>query len=160
MWKGSSAIGKGCGYPKTTAGLRLLEKYAVRTGEAPITGFSLSDGVLIKDNHIKAAGGISKAIQAARETIPHTVKIEVETETLEQVKEALESGADIIMLDNMPPELMTEAVSRIAGKAITEASGNITLETIQKAAATGVDIISVGALTHSVIAMDISMKFE
>jgi nicotinate-nucleotide pyrophosphorylase (carboxylating) len=145
---------------KTTAGLRLLEKYAVRTGGGTNHRFSLSDGVLIKDNHIKAAGGIFKAIQAAREAIPHTVKIEVETETLEQVKEALDSAADIIMLDNMLPEQMKEAVSLIAGKAITEASGNVTLETIQKVAATGVDIISVGALTHSVMAMDISMKFE
>lgn len=145
---------------KTTAGLRLLEKYAVRTGGGTNHRFSLSDGVLIKDNHIKAAGGIAKAIQAAKEAIPHTVKIEVETETLEQVQEALDSGADIIMLDNMPPEIMTEAVALIAGKAVTEASGNVTLETIQKVAATGVDIISVGALTHSVMAMDISMKFE
>lgn len=145
---------------KTTAGLRLMEKYAVKTGGGTNHRFSLSDGVLIKDNHIKAAGGIAKAIQAAKEAIPHTVKIEVETETLEQVQEALESGADIIMLDNMPPERMTEAVTLIAGKAVTEASGNVTLETIQKVAATGVDIISVGALTHSVMAMDISMKFE
>ncbi|NLO38601.1 MAG: carboxylating nicotinate-nucleotide diphosphorylase [Ruminiclostridium sp.] len=145
---------------KTTAGLRLFEKYAVRTGGGTNHRFSLSDGVLIKDNHIKAAGGISKAVQAAREAIPHTVKIEVETETLQQVQEALDSGADIIMLDNMTPERMTEAVSLIAGKAITEASGNITLETIQKVAATGVDIISAGALTHSVMAMDISMRFE
>jgi nicotinate-nucleotide pyrophosphorylase (carboxylating) len=145
---------------KTTAGLRLFEKYAVRTGGGTNHRFSLSDGVLIKDNHIKAAGGISKAVQAAREAIPHTVKIEVETETLQQVQEALDSGADIIMLDNMTPEKMTEAVSLIAGKAITEASGNITLETIQKVAATGVDIISAGALTHSVMAMDISMRFE
>ncbi|MBP7177247.1 MAG: carboxylating nicotinate-nucleotide diphosphorylase [Thermoclostridium sp.] len=145
---------------KTTAGLRLLEKYAVRTGGGTNHRFSLSDGVLIKDNHIKAAGGISRAVKAAREAIPHTVKIEVETETLQQVREALDSGADIIMLDNMTPERMTEAVSLIAGKAITEASGNITLETIQKVAATGVDIISAGALTHSVMAMDISMKFE
>lgn len=145
---------------KTTAGLRLFEKYAVRTGGGTNHRFSLSDGVLIKDNHIKAAGGISKAVQAAREAIPHTVKIEVETETLQQVQEALDSGADIIMLDNMTPERMTEAVSLIAGKAITEASGNITLETIQKVAAAGVDIISAGALTHSVMAMDISMRFE
>ncbi len=145
---------------KTTAGLRMLEKYAVRTGGGTNHRFSLSDGVLIKDNHIQAAGGIARAIQAAKEAIPHTVKIEVETETLQQVQEALESGADIIMLDNMSPELMTEAVSLIAGRAITEASGNVTLETIQKVAATGVDIISVGALTHSVMAMDISMKFE
>jgi nicotinate-nucleotide pyrophosphorylase (carboxylating) len=145
---------------KTTVGLRLLEKYAVRIGGGTNHRFSLSDGVLIKDNHIKAAGGITKAIQAAKEAVPYTMKIEVETETLEQVREALESGADIIMLDNMPPEMMTEAVALVAGKAVTEASGNITLENIQKVAATGVDIISIGAMTHSAMAMDISMNFE
>ncbi|ANX02508.1 nicotinate-nucleotide diphosphorylase (carboxylating) [Thermoclostridium stercorarium subsp. leptospartum DSM 9219] len=145
---------------KTTPGLRLLEKYAVRVGGGTNHRFSLSDGVLIKDNHIKAAGGIRQAVEAVRKQIPHTVKIEVETETLEQVKEALDSGADIIMLDNMPPEIMKQAVELIAGKAVTEASGNVTLDNIESVAATGVDIISVGAITHSVKAMDISMKFE
>lgn len=155
------------GYPtkvvdtrKTTPGLRILEKYAVRVGGGNNHRFSLSDGVLIKDNHIKAAGGIRQAVEAARESIPHTVKIEVETETLDQVREALDCGADIIMLDNMPPERMKQAVSLVGGKAVTEASGNISLETIQAAAETGVDIISVGAITHSVKAMDISMRFE
>ena len=137
---------------KTTPGLRLLEKYAVRTGGGSNHRFSLSDGVLIKDNHIRAAGGILKAVQTARDSIPHTVKIEVETETLEQVKEALDCGADIIMLDNMPPALMKTAVALIDGKAVVEASGNVTLNTIAEVAATGVDIISVGALTHSAIA--------
>jgi len=145
---------------KTTPGLRLLEKYAVRVGGGTNHRFSLSDGVLIKDNHIKAAGGIRQAVEAVRKRIPHTVKIEVETETLEQVKEALDSGADIIMLDNMTPELMKQAVELIAGKALTEASGNVNLGNIEEVAATGVDIISVGAITHSVKAMDISMKFE
>lgn len=145
---------------KTTPGLRLLEKYAVRVGGGTNHRFSLSDGVLIKDNHIKAAGGIKQAIEAVRKSIPHTVKIEVETETLEQVKEALDSGADIIMLDNMPPEIMKQAVKMIGGKAMTEASGNVTLDNIQDVAASGVDIISVGAITHSVKALDISMKFE
>ncbi|AGC69661.1 nicotinate-nucleotide pyrophosphorylase [Thermoclostridium stercorarium subsp. stercorarium DSM 8532] len=145
---------------KTTPGLRLLEKYAVRVGGGTNHRFSLSDGVLIKDNHIKAAGGIRQAVEAVRKQIPHTVKIEVETETLEQVKEALDIGADIIMLDNMPPEIMKQAVELIAGKAVTEASGNVTLDNIESVAATGVDIISVGAITHSVKAMDISMKFE
>jgi len=145
---------------KTTPGLRLLEKYAVRVGGGTNHRFSLSDGVLIKDNHIKAAGGIRQAVEAVRKRIPHTVKIEVETETLEQVKEALDSGADIIMLDNMTPELMKQAVELIAGKALTEASGNVKLDNIEEVAATGVDIISVGAITHSVKAMDISMKFE
>jgi len=145
---------------KTTPGLRLLEKYAVRVGGGTNHRFSLSDGVLIKDNHIKAAGGIRQAVEDVRKRIPHTVKIEVETETLEQVKEALDSGADIIMLDNMTPELMKQAVELIAGKALTEASGNVKLDNIEEVAATGVDIISVGAITHSVKAMDISMKFE
>jgi len=145
---------------KTTPGLRLLEKYAVRVGGGTNHRFSLSDGVLIKDNHIKAAGGIKQAVEAVRTSIPHTVKIEVETETLDQVKEALDSGADIIMLDNMPPELMKQAVRLIGGRAVTEASGNVTLDNIEDVAASGVDIISVGAITHSVKAMDISMKFE
>ncbi|NLX78049.1 MAG: carboxylating nicotinate-nucleotide diphosphorylase [Clostridiaceae bacterium] len=145
---------------KTTPGLRILEKYAVRVGGGTNHRFSLSDGVLIKDNHIKAAGGIKQAIEAVRKAIPHTVKIEVETETLEQVKEALDNGADIIMLDNMPPEIMEQAVKMTEGRAVTEASGNVTLDNIQKVAASGVDIISVGAITHSVKAMDISMKFE
>ena len=137
-----------------------MEKYAVRVGGGTNHRFSLSDGVLIKDNHIKAAGGIKQAIEAVRKAIPHTVKIEVETETLEQVKEALDNGADIIMLDNMPPEIMEQAVKMTEGRAVTEASGNVTLDNIQKVAASGVDIISVGAITHSVKAMDISMKFE
>lgn len=145
---------------KTTPGLRMLEKYAVRVGGGTNHRFSLSDGVLIKDNHIKAAGGIKQAVEAVRKRIPHTVKIEVETETLDQVKEALDCGADIIMLDNMPPELMRQAVRLIGGKAVTEASGNVTLDNILDVAETGVDIISVGAITHSVKAMDISMKFE
>jgi len=145
---------------KTTPGLRALEKYAVRKGGGYNHRLSLSDGVLIKDNHIKAAGGIKKAVEAAREHIPHTAKIEVETETLEQVREALESGADIIMLDNMPPDIMEQAVKIINHRAVTEASGNVTIDNIQQIAATGVDIISVGALTHSAKAMDISMKVE
>lgn len=145
---------------KTTPGLRILEKYAVRAGGGTNHRFSLSDGVLIKDNHIKAAGCIYKAVSAAKASIPHTVKIEVETENLQQVKEALDSGADIIMLDNMPPEIMREAVKLVDKKALTEASGNVSLETIQEIASTGVDIISIGAITHSVKAMDISMKFE
>lgn len=145
---------------KTTPGLRLLEKYAVRTGGGSNHRLSLSDGVLIKDNHIKASGGIQNAVMAAKASVPHTVRIEVETETLDQVKEALDSGADIIMLDNMSPALMKQAVEIIGGKALTEASGNITLENIEQVAAAGVDIISVGAITHSVKAMDISMRFE
>jgi nicotinate-nucleotide pyrophosphorylase (carboxylating) len=145
---------------KTTPGLRALEKYAVRVGGGTNHRFSLSDGVLIKDNHIKAAGGIEQAVKAAKDSIPHTVKIEVETQTLDQVEEAIRAGADIIMLDNMSPSLMEQAVKIIDGKALIEASGNVTLDNIQEVAASGVDIISVGAITHSIKAMDISMKFE
>jgi nicotinate-nucleotide pyrophosphorylase (carboxylating) len=144
---------------KTTPGLRYLEKYAVKAGGGQNHRFCLSDGVLIKDNHIKAAGGIKKAIQLVRGNIPHTIKIEVETETMEQVAEALESGADIIMLDNMSTEKMGEAVRLINKRAVVEASGNVTLDKIFGIARTGVDIISVGALTHTVSAIDISMKF-
>lgn len=144
---------------KTTPGLRYLEKYAVKTGGGQNHRFCLSDGVLIKDNHIMAAGGIKKAIEQVRGHIPHTIKIEVETETMEQVAEAIEAGADIIMLDNMSPDMMREAVKFINRKALVEASGNITLDKVRSVAETGVDIISVGALTHSVEAADISMRF-
>ena len=145
---------------KTAPGLRYLDKYAVRAGGGTNHRFCLSDGVLIKDNHIKAAGGIANAVHKARKTIPHTIRIEVETESLEQVKEALDAGADIIMLDNMTPESMREAVTFIKGRALTEASGNITIEKADAIAKTGVDMISSGSLTHSVKAMDISLRFE
>ncbi|MDP4181309.1 MAG: carboxylating nicotinate-nucleotide diphosphorylase [Bacillota bacterium] len=144
---------------KTTPGLRALEKYAVKIGGGSNHRYCLSDGVLIKDNHIKAAGGIKAAIEKVRENIPHTIKIEVETESLEQVKEALEAKAEIIMLDNMTLEQMKEAVILINKKAVVEASGNVNLNTIRKIAETGVDIISVGELTHTVKAFDISMRF-
>lgn len=144
---------------KTSPGLRYLEKYAVRAGGGYNHRFCLSDGVLIKDNHIKAAGGIKNAIELARRCIPHTVKIEVETETMEQVLEAVESRADIIMLDNMDNGMMMEAVKLISGRALVEASGNVSLDKLRAIAATGVDIISVGELTHTVKAFDISMKF-
>lgn len=145
---------------KTTPGLRFLEKYAVKVGGGTNHRFCLSDGVLIKDNHIKAAGSITKAIELARKNIPHTIKVEVEVETMEQVLEALESGADIIMLDNMGIEMMREAVRVINKRALVEASGNVSLSTVYDIASTGVDIISVGSLTHSVSAFDISMRFE
>jgi nicotinate-nucleotide pyrophosphorylase (carboxylating) len=145
---------------KTTPGLRELEKYAVRIGGAVNHRFSLSDGVLIKDNHIAAAGGIANAVNAARKTAPFTLKIEVECETIGQVNDALNAGADIIMLDNMSTEQMSDAVRLINGRAITEASGNMGERDIREVASTGVDIISVGALTHSVAALDISLKFE
>jgi nicotinate-nucleotide pyrophosphorylase (carboxylating) len=145
---------------KTTPGLRQLEKYAVRVGGGTNHRTGLYDGVLIKENHIAAAGGISIAVQRAKAFIPHTMKIEVETENLAQVREALAAGADIIMLDNMDLQTMRDAVGIIAGKALVEASGGVNLKTIRDIAATGVDIISVGALTHSARAMDISMLLE
>ncbi len=145
---------------KTTPGLRILEKYAVRVGGGTNHRTGLYDGVLIKENHITAAGGLTEAVRRAKSYTPHTIKIEVETETLAQVAEALEAGADIIMLDNMDTSAMREAVALIAGRALIEASGGVNLETIRGIAETGVDIISVGALTHSARAMDISMLME
>ncbi|MGD0844564.1 MAG: carboxylating nicotinate-nucleotide diphosphorylase [Geobacteraceae bacterium] len=145
---------------KTTPGLRSVEKYAVRVGGGNNHRSGLYDGVLIKENHITAAGGIGIAIDRARGYIPHTMKIEVETETLAEVAEALAAGADIIMLDNMDLAAMREAVAMIAGRALVEASGGVNLETVREIAETGVDIISVGALTHSCRAMDISMLLE
>ncbi len=142
---------------KTTPMLRNLEKYAVRTGGAFNHRFSLSDAVMIKDNHIAAAGSITAAVNAVRQRIPHTMTIEVEVTDKEQLNEALSAKADIIMLDNMSLEAMREAVAIAKGKAILEASGGVTLETVRAIALTGVDIISVGALTHSVKSMDISM---
>jgi nicotinate-nucleotide pyrophosphorylase (carboxylating) len=145
---------------KTTPGLRVLEKYAVRVGGGHNHRFSLADGVLIKDNHIQAAGGITSAVTAARSRAPFTLKIEVETETLEQVREALDAKADIIMLDNMTSQQMKEAVTLIGGRAIVEASGNMGQRDIREIAATGVDCISVGDLTNSVRPLDISLKLK
>ena len=145
---------------KTTPGLRVLEKYAVKCGGGSNHRFNLADGVLIKDNHIEAAGGITAAVEMARRNIPHTLKIEVEIETFEQLNEALAAGADIIMLDNMSNEDMKKAVEIVAGRAITEASGNMGEKDLRAVAETGVDIISIGALTHSVKALDISLKFK
>lgn len=144
---------------KTTPGLRYLEKYAVRIGGGQNHRFSLSDGVLIKDNHIAAAGGVHAAVSAVRGKIPHTIRIEVETENLTMVQEALDAGADIIMLDNMNNEQMAQAVKLIAGRALVEASGDIDEERIRGVADTGVDIISVGRITHSVKSLDISLRF-
>lgn len=144
---------------KTIPGLRHLEKYAVRTGGGHNHRFCLSDGVLIKDNHIKAAGGIKQAVDQVRAGIPHTVKIEVETESLEQVNEALEAGADIIMFDNMSLGMMTQAVKLVGKCALTEASGDIHMDTVRDVALTGVNIISAGELTHTVKAANISMRF-
>jgi nicotinate-nucleotide pyrophosphorylase (carboxylating) len=145
---------------KTVPGLRSLDKYAVRAGGGFNHRFGLYDGVLIKENHIAAAGGIAVAVARARDNIPHLMKIEVETETMAQVAEALACGADIIMLDNMDTTTMREAVALIAGRAVVEASGGVNLETVREIAETGVNIISVGALTHSCRAMDISMLLE
>jgi nicotinate-nucleotide pyrophosphorylase (carboxylating) len=145
---------------KTTPGLRVLEKYAVRVGGGINHRTGLYDGVLIKENHIAAAGGITLAVQRARAYIPHTLKIEVETENLDQVREALAAGADIIMLDNMDLVTMGEAVRLIGSRAQVEASGGVSLETVRQIAETGIDIISVGALTHSARSMDISMLLE
>ena len=143
---------------KTIPGLRILDRYAVRVGGGYNHRFCLSDGVLIKDNHIKAAGGIKEAIEMIKEKVPHTLKIEVETENLEQVKEALINNADIIMLDNMSIDKIREAVKIVKGKVLLEVSGNINLEEIYEIASTGINIISIGSLTHSVNALDISMK--
>lgn len=143
---------------KTMPGLRILDRYAVQVGGGINHRFGLYDAVLIKDNHIKVAGGIKNAVEMARNKIPHTMKIEVEVEDLEQVGQALEIGTDIIMFDNMPVNLMAKAVRLVNKQALTEASGGITEKNIRAIAETGVDIISVGALTHSVKAMDISLK--
>ena len=143
---------------KTTANLRILEKYAVKIGGGHNHRFSLSDGILIKDNHIGYAGSIKNAIKLAKENSSFVRKIEVETEYKEQILEAIEAGSDIIMLDNMTPNQVKEMVKLIAGRAITECSGNITLDTIRSYALSGVDFISSGELTHSVKAFDISLK--
>lgn len=145
---------------KTVPGLRYLDKYAVRAGGGTNHRFCLSDGILIKDNHIKAAGGITEAVKRARAYAPHTIRVEVEVENMDMVREALEAGADIIMLDNMTIDAMKEAVDYVNGRALTEASGNITAERAEAIAKTGVDLISSGSLTHSVKAMDISLRFE
>ena len=143
---------------KTTPNCRVFEKYAVRVGGGCNHRYNLSDGVLLKDNHIGAAGSVTKAVQMAKAYAPFVRKIEIEVETLEQVKEAVEAGADIIMLDNMTPEVMKQAVELIDGRAQTECSGNITKENIQKICEIGVDFVSSGALTHSAPILDISMK--
>ncbi len=145
---------------KTLPGMRALQKYAVTVGGGKNHRFYLSDGAMLKDNHIDAAGGITPAVKALRQKLGHMVKMEVETRDLDEVKEALEAGADIIMLDNMSCEDMAKAVELVNGRALLEASGGITSETIRAVAETGVDVISIGALTHSVIAMDISMKMR
>lgn len=149
---------------KTTPGLRLLEKYAVRVGGAHNHRFNLSDGVLIKENHLAALRsqgiGMKEAIATVRQKVPHTLKIEVEVLTVAQAQEALEAGADVILLDNMAPELMRQVVQRAAGRALIEASGRVRRDNLRAIAETGVDLISSGALTHSYRALDISLEFE
>ncbi|MBM4272820.1 MAG: carboxylating nicotinate-nucleotide diphosphorylase, partial [Deltaproteobacteria bacterium] len=143
---------------KTVPGLRFLDKYAVTVGGGHNHRFGLYDGVLIKDNHIAAAGGISRALERVRRRISHTLKVEVEAKNLKEVREALRSGADVIMLDNMSVEDMRKAVSLVNGRVPLEASGNVTLANVRQIAETGVDFISIGMLTHSVPAADISLK--
>jgi nicotinate-nucleotide pyrophosphorylase (carboxylating) len=145
---------------KTTPGLRALERYAVRTGGAHNHRDNLGSAVLIKDNHIVAAGGIKKAVERARKGAPHTSRVEVEVENLDELDLALEAKADIILLDNFPLDELREAVRRASGRAILEASGGITLESIAKVASTGVNLISVGALTHSAPAADIALDLD
>ena len=145
---------------KTTPGLRLLEKYAVRVGGGRNHRIGLFDGVLIKDNHIAACGSIAAAVAKARTAVHHLLKIQIEAKTLEQVAEALGAGADGILLDNMPPATMAQAVALVDGRAFTEASGGIALDTVRDAALSGVDLISVGMLTHSAAALDISLDIE
>jgi nicotinate-nucleotide pyrophosphorylase (carboxylating) len=144
---------------KTTPGLRTLEKYAVRTGGGRNHRFNLADGVLIKDNHIKAAGSITNAVNRARSIAPHALRIEVECESIAQIDEALQAGVDTIMLDNMTLEDMTEAVAHINDQAFIEASGNMGSKNLSLIAALGIDYISIGALTNSVTALDISLRF-
>jgi len=142
---------------KTTPGLRALEKHAVRAGGGVSHRFGLDDGILIKDNHVAMAGGVAPAIRAAKRAVGHMVRIEVEVDTLEQLAEALEEGPDAILLDNMPPETLRQAVRLIAGRAVSEASGRITAETVPAIAAAGVDIISAGWITHSAPALDLGL---
>ncbi|HKJ04147.1 MAG TPA: carboxylating nicotinate-nucleotide diphosphorylase [Geopsychrobacteraceae bacterium] len=145
---------------KTVPGLRAIDKYSVRMGGGRNHRIGLFDGVLIKENHIAAAGGVEVAISRARQKLPHTLKIEIETRNIQEVEQALQAGADIIMLDNMGLDEMTEAVLFIDKRALVEASGGVSLETVRGIAETGVDIISVGSLTHSVRGADISMLFD
>lgn len=145
---------------KTTPGLRAIEKYAVRIGGGSNHRFGLDDAVLIKDNHVAIAGGVSEAIRRAKSGVGHLVKIELEVDTLDQLREALDQGVDAILLDNMGPAMLAKAVAMVAGRAVTEASGRITPATAPQVAATGVDLISIGWLTHSVTVLDIGLDFR
>jgi nicotinate-nucleotide pyrophosphorylase (carboxylating) len=145
---------------KTTPGLRLLEKHAVRSGGASNHRFGLDDGVLIKDNHVAAAGGVAEAVRRARDAVAHGLKIEVEVSSLDGLDEAISAGADIVLLDNMSADTVAEAVTRAGGKVLLEASGGITLDNVRSYAETGVDLISVGALTHSAPNVDVALELE
>jgi len=145
---------------KTAPGLRWFDKYAVRVGGGTNHRFGLFDGVLIKDNHIAAAGSVEQAVKKAKSMAPHTLKVEVEVEDIEGVKQAVDAGADIIMLDNMSVETMRQAVQVVSGRAIIEASGGVNLDTVADVASTGVNFISVGALTHSPAAVDFSLDIS
>jgi nicotinate-nucleotide pyrophosphorylase (carboxylating) len=145
---------------KTTPGLRAIEKYAVRVGGGSNHRFGLDDAVLIKDNHVAIAGSVTEALKRAKEGVGHLVKIELEVDTLDQLREALDHGVDAVLLDNMDPETLTTAVAMVAGRAVTEASGRITPATAPSIAATGVDLISIGWLTHSVSVLDIGLDFR
>lgn len=151
---------KVCDTRKTTPLLRALEKYAVRCGGGANHRFGLDDAVLIKDNHIAVAGGVVPALRAAKAFAGHMVKIEIEVDTLAQLEAVLAEGADIVLLDNMPPETLRAAVARVGGRMLTEASGGVTLETIAAIAETGVDLVSVGALTHSARTLDLGLDVE
>ena len=145
---------------KTTPGMRLLEKHAVASGGGSNHRFGLDDGVLIKDNHLAAVGGVEEAVRRARSHVPHGLKIEVEVATLDELDAAVAAGADAVLLDNMSPEMVADAVQRAGGKAMLEASGGITLENVRRYAETGVDLISVGALTHSAPNVDVALEVE
>ena len=145
---------------KTTPGLRSIEKYAVRVGGGSNHRFGLDDAVLIKDNHVAIAGGVTEALKRAKRGVGHLVKIELEVDTLDQLREALDQGIDAVLLDNMSPDDLREAVAMVAGRAVTEASGRITPATARSVAATGVDLISIGWLTHSVGILDIGLDFK
>jgi nicotinate-nucleotide pyrophosphorylase (carboxylating) len=149
-----------CCTRKTTPGLRAFEKYAVRCGGGMNHRFGLDDAFLIKDNHIAVAGGIKPALRAAKAAAGHLVKIEIEVDTLDQLREVLAEGADVVMLDNMAPAMLREAVQIIAGRMRTEASGGVNLDTVKAIAETGVDLISVGALTHSASVLDLGLDIE
>jgi len=145
---------------KTLPGLRTLQKYAVRCGGGVNHRLGLDDAILIKDNHLVAAGGVEAAVKRARAAAGHTVKVELEVDTLDQLRDGLAAGVDVVLLDNMPPPVLREAVTMVAGRAVTEASGGVSLATVRAIAESGVDVISVGALTHSAPVLDVALDLQ